>query len=342
MPRSRLVSTCLVLLTLLIPAQSFAQDGSFSDVPPDHPSFTAIEELRKLGVLTGYDDGTFRPHKKVNRAEAVKIIVSAFISADEYKSALEQTSTFTDIPKGTWYLPYVEFAREAGVIDGPPAKTRFLGEQPVLLVEFLKILMGGSRGDPNSYSEIRLPVSADVSNVNEWYYPYIRYGIATSMLVPDTEGLFHPGKELTRGETAVLIHRYILYGERKQTETLVKTVDENILQVLGNLEQNDIETAEYASARALLAARGALTSEPKMSLLQGTVKIVEAFRALVRAYRAALEKDYESTIQLAGDAWNLAIRAKEFNSDLNKVSAQVQETATEMADTARALQVTPQ
>lgn len=328
--------TLFCMQSAILPA--YAAEQSFSDVSPDHPAFESVEFLKERGILAGYGDGTFKPHQRVNRAEALKIMVAPFISQNELANAGVIPSTYADIDNDAWYKPYVEFAREAGVIDGPPAKTRFNGEDPVLKVEFLKMLFLSAGADPNAYSEIRLPLANDASNIDEWYYPYLRYAVSTSAAFADSNGRLTPATELTRAQTAILLHRYILYREKKRTQALLDTVDSDVLLILARLEQNDIQEAEYASARALIAARGALASEPNMPILQGTVKIIEAFRALVRGYRSALNKDYTSTIQLSGDAWNLADRANQFSSDLKKVSDQVKETATEMANTARAVQ----
>lgn len=322
----------------LLPSVALAATQSFTDVTPDHPAYAAVEFLKERGILTGYEDGTFRPSQKVNRAEALKILVAPFISQKEYTDAAVLPSSYTDIAQSAWYMPYVEFARVAKVIDGPPLKTRFNGDKPVIKAEFLKMLFLSSGADPNSYSEIRLPLAVDTTNIDEWYYPYMRYAVATGTAFADDQGRLTPASELTRAQTAILLYRYIEYREKQRTQSLLDLVDKDMILVLARLDQNDITNAELASARALLAARGALTSDPKMPILQGTVKIIEAFRALVRGYRSALNSDYSTTIQLSGDAWNLAERAKQFSTDLTTISDQVKQTATEMANAARAAQ----
>ena len=46
----------------------------FDDVPSDHWAKEEIAALAKLGVITGYPDGTFRPEQKINRGEAAVIL----------------------------------------------------------------------------------------------------------------------------------------------------------------------------------------------------------------------------------------------------------------------------
>ena len=47
---------------------------SFSDVSSDHRYYESVGQLGFLGVITGYEDGTFRPEANITRAEAVTII----------------------------------------------------------------------------------------------------------------------------------------------------------------------------------------------------------------------------------------------------------------------------
>lgn len=327
----------LSLLLLTLPASALAQDANFSDVPEDHYAREAVMYLRDQGIISGYEDGTFRPDNPVNRAEALKIIVAPLITEQQLAQAKEANTVYSDVANEDWYKPYVELARIAGIIDGPPEKETFKGGDPVIKVEFMKMVQEAFGASPEtSFSEIALPLSQDVTNPDEWYYPYMRYGITTSMTMISSEGTLTPGKQLSRAETAVLLYRYIMYEQKRRTQALLSEAENEILVILSFLEQNNIEEAEYASARALLAARGAHAARPDEGIVQGAVKITESFRALVRGYRAGVDNDLDETIRLSGEAWNLAERGKEKDAELSDVAGQVQSIAKNMADSARA------
>lgn len=303
----------LFLCTLFVfPSIAHAQESTFSDLPKDHFAYEAVMFLKSEGIISGYDDGTFKPEKSVNRAEALKLIVAPLITEDQLNEAKKANTVYNDINNDDWYKPYVELARIAGIIDGPPEKEAFNGGNTVIRVEFMKMVEEAFGAEPTkSFSEILLPLSGDVSNTSEWYYPYLRYGITSSMVMISNEGTLTPGKQLTRAETAVLLYRYIMYKQGRRTQALLSEAENEILITLSFLEQNNIAEAEYASARALLAARGAHAAKPDESIVQGAVKITEAFRAVVRAYRAGVDENFEETVRLAGEAWNLADRARE-------------------------------
>ena len=283
--------------------------------------------------------GTMMEHlnqnKTLNRAESMKFIIAPLASNDQL--AAYASTNYNDISSDAWYLKYVEYGRDKGIIDGPSKKPAFNGGNTVIKVEFLKMILRANGIDENSYSEIALPLSSDVQNVNEWFYPYLRYALASSMTRISDQGTLNPAKELTRGDTAVLLHRLLMYQANRRNQALLSMAEAEINVILGSLEKNDIEQAEYASARALLSARGAHTSNPDSPVVLGALKTTEAFRALVRAYRAGLNREFDEVIRLAGDAWNLAAKAKEMNPDITNLAEQIQGIAASMADDARAL-----
>ena len=327
---------CAGLLIPSTPAIAQGEVPSFSDVPPDHPTYPAVEYLKSTGVLQGYADGTFRPDAKVNRAEATKVIVAPRATTDALAKFTQ--TVFDDVPSDAWYLPYVEMARQVfGFIDGPPKKISFNGERPVIKAEFLKMVLIANSIDITAFSEIRLPLSSDVTNPDEWFYPYVRYSISASMTAVTEEGLLSPGRELTRGDVALLLYRFLMYQENRRTQALLSESEGEILRILDALGNNDIAEAEYASARALVAARGAHASRPDTPLVQSALKITEAFRTLVRAYRAGLNLEFDMVITLTGQAWDLAEQGRIISPEMQSIAERVQQSAHTMADSAREL-----
>jgi hypothetical protein len=336
--RAQLILAILPALLLTSPARAQESPQSFSDFPPTHPAYQAVEYLKSQGIISGYPDGTFQPDRKVNRAEAAKIIVATLASQEEL--AAETVTPFNDVPAGVWYLPYVELARRTyGIIDGPPKRPAFEGERPVLKVEFLKMWLLASKADVfGSLSDITLPLSGDVTNVNEWYYPYMRYAVTSSMTMIGADGTLAPGRELTRGEVALLLYRSLMYKDGRRTQALLSEAESEIIAILGYLDENNFTEAEYASARGLLAARGANASRPDVPIVQGALKVTEAFHELVKGYRAGVSRDFETAIALSGKAWNLAEEAKSKDTSLSALAAQLQDAAHTMAESARGLQ----
>ena len=98
--------------------------ASFDDVKVFHPNFGAIEYVRKTGIVTGYDDGTFRPDQTVNRDEFTKIIVGAILgySPDRDPSGYDIYDAgnleFSDVVSGEWNVPYIRIAIQEKILNG--------------------------------------------------------------------------------------------------------------------------------------------------------------------------------------------------------------------------------
>ena len=78
------LSTAIALaLSLGITGTALASD-SFSDVPKDHWSYSAIDQLAKDGIITGYGDGTFAGDRLMSRYEMASVVAKAM---DHLKNA---------------------------------------------------------------------------------------------------------------------------------------------------------------------------------------------------------------------------------------------------------------
>lgn len=83
---------------------------SFSDVAKGGWAYKYIETAKAHGVLTGYDDGSFRPGQKITRAEIAKVIAEAL-------SLSTSPSTLKDI-NASWAKNYINACVKAGIVEG--------------------------------------------------------------------------------------------------------------------------------------------------------------------------------------------------------------------------------
>jgi hypothetical protein len=222
------------------------------------------------------------------------------------------------------------------MIDGPEKSSSFHPDRAVTKAELLKLMVLANKIDPKMFDDVKLPLSSDAGDPKQWYYPYLRYAISASMTMGGKSGLFGPARPLTRGDVAVLLHRFLEYKAGNRTQDLLDEAQIEMANVLDALGKSDATEAEYASARALLAARGAHESKPDEPIVRAAVKTAEAFRALVRAYRAGINQDFKTVVKLAGDAWFLADQAKKLSPATTEIATQLQTYAKNFADSARA------
>ena len=101
----------LLLALLMATPHTFA---SFGDVPEDSWYRPYVEQLVSDGV---FDEGDlFRPADPVNRAEFVKIVITAIDGLDGYD--VPPTPTFDDVAEDAWYYAYVESAVQLEIVNG--------------------------------------------------------------------------------------------------------------------------------------------------------------------------------------------------------------------------------
>ncbi len=87
----------------------------FSDVPVTHFAAGYIAEAKRLGFISGYPDGTFKPDQTIIRVEGLKmILLKKFLASKIIGGSMD----FTDTIKGQWYEKYVAFAQLKGFVTG--------------------------------------------------------------------------------------------------------------------------------------------------------------------------------------------------------------------------------
>jgi N-acetylmuramoyl-L-alanine amidase len=123
-------------------------EPSFTDVGHDHWALGWIEQAVKLGLFTGYDDGTFRPDAPLKRSQMSKVIASAFqLSLDSSKM---NSQIFSDVSKKHWAYPYILKLYYNGISNGN--QNRFMPEQYISRDQFSAFLARALNKD------FRLPV----------------------------------------------------------------------------------------------------------------------------------------------------------------------------------------
>ncbi|MFS0840363.1 FG-GAP-like repeat-containing protein [Paenibacillus sp. 1P03SA] len=118
---------------------SFADEGAISAWAAG-----AVAEVSAKGIVSGYEDGTFRPGASVTRAELAVMLAKAVNGSAAGAGENVAFADEADIP--AWARPYVQAAAERGLIDGrggnrfAPNDQATRAEAAVLLVRLAKQL----------------------------------------------------------------------------------------------------------------------------------------------------------------------------------------------------------
>ena len=200
----------ILLGLLLVAPQIFATAPirpSFTDVFTTHPQQEAIYYLRNRGVISGYEDGSFKPERPVSRAEFLKMILRA---AERNVPNSIAEKPFPDVAITSWYAPYIRVAVDVGIIDGYP-DGKFYPDKTVSRIEAIKMLVKA-----NYIAEKSLPAGASYADVptNVWYTNYARFVYDNTLIDPFPGNKLQPDDALNRGQIAELIFR--LYQKKPE------------------------------------------------------------------------------------------------------------------------------
>ena len=118
----------------------FAGAASYSD-KADIKASTAVDMLSSLGVIQGYDDGSFKPNTTVTRAQMAKMIFTIMNGGNDNANAYASLPTaFTDLPTAAWAQGYVRYLQNTGIIAGKSA-TKFAPNDTVTGLEAAKMVL---------------------------------------------------------------------------------------------------------------------------------------------------------------------------------------------------------
>lgn len=94
-----------------------AENTPFKDV--NHLTWYApyIKKAYSEDWINGYADGSFKPEQTINKAEALKILGKA---QNWQLPSLVSSKPFNDIPINEWYSPYIDYAKNKGLLEEKP------------------------------------------------------------------------------------------------------------------------------------------------------------------------------------------------------------------------------
>ncbi|MCI8400141.1 MAG: S-layer homology domain-containing protein [Oscillibacter sp.] len=101
----------------------------------------AVTVLNKLGIITGYSEGDFRPEGELTRGAAAKILVSLLIGPDAAAALGNETSPYPDVPAGNNFAGVISFCKTSKIISGYGDGT-FRPQGTLTGYAFAKMLLG--------------------------------------------------------------------------------------------------------------------------------------------------------------------------------------------------------
>lgn len=222
MKKIKLILATVGILAIL-PTSFAAAAGNFSDITIQEKYYDAIQFLYNNSIVKGYDDGTFRPEKVINRAEMMKIIVEAKLKYNNLSSGFlddySNKSCFSDVPTHEWFTKYVCYGKEQGWVVGYENGQYFKPANTITFVEGLKITLEGFN---ISYPESSIWFKGIVQTASaNNYIPFDIYDFNGSLKRNQMADLIT--RILKKNESQASLDNYL--GERKNIVVTYETIE---------------------------------------------------------------------------------------------------------------------
>ena len=197
------VLALVLAVVMIMGTVAVASAKDYKDVKGTDNYANAIDALSNLGILDGFEDGTFKPEGRLTRAQAAKIIAvvnnaktTGKIKTGEEIAALYKNAqnTFVDC-NDSWARPFISYCRITGLADGMTATT-YAPDRQLTGVQWLKLMLTtlGFETPKEGYTGTGWDVNV-LNRANE-------IGL-TAGLAEGWQGI----KEITRGEAAQILQR---------------------------------------------------------------------------------------------------------------------------------------
>ena len=178
----------------------------FTDVKEKYWAYSYISRAAKEGLVTGYNDGTFRPDTAVTRAQFVTMLWRMAGSPDTIGSV-----KFNDVAENAWYAKAVCWASENGYVNGT-SEILFNPDGNITREQAAAIIFRYSGAE--SGMEVVLASAydnqfTDSTSISPYAKQAVYWAIYNDIVTGITDTEIAPKATATRAQIAVIFLRYI-------------------------------------------------------------------------------------------------------------------------------------
>lgn len=146
--------------------ESATYELPFSDLENDAWYLEYVNKAYVSGIVSGYNDNTFKPEQNINFAEVLKILLLA--NEVDITSIVVDDAPYHDVGIGVWYAAYAEYAKNLNLIE-PRDDGLMHAEYEVTRAELAEIMYRLMYIDENGLSEF------DISTNWQYYQNELGY-----------------------------------------------------------------------------------------------------------------------------------------------------------------------
>ncbi|MGE7947922.1 S-layer homology domain-containing protein [Lysinibacillus sp. NPDC093688] len=214
------LATSVMIAAVVIPVASENVEAAsvtkttFKDVTKSHWAYESIKQVAEKGLVTGYEDGTYKPSAQVTRAEFATFLSRMFDSKDR------TTAKFKDVGSH-WAIDAIQEGLAVGFIqESDFTNNKFEPNKPMTRGEMSRWLANGlAHANPEYAKAIEEMANSSLTiipipefykgGVNKKDLPYIGVALGTGLLSGYSDFTFKPNGNTTRAEVATILIRFM-------------------------------------------------------------------------------------------------------------------------------------
>ena len=140
------VLALVLAVVMIMGTVAVASAKTYTDVKSSDNYADAIDILSTLGILDGFEDGTFKSEGTLNREQAAKLVAIVHNAATNNKIQSNIADLYSNAQNpfvdcnASWALPYINYCRITGLADGMTATT-YAPKRQLTGVQWLKLML---------------------------------------------------------------------------------------------------------------------------------------------------------------------------------------------------------
>lgn len=270
-------------MVLMFP--SIVQASLFTDVSEDEWYYPVLVSNQKNEVITGYEDGTFRPNNSISRVQVAQVInrILQLPESSDYKPS------FTDISSDHPAYKDIAVLTKAGIFNNG---LYFNPNDTLTRAQLSKIIVLMNK------FQVEQEVKGPFTDVREdhWAKPYIAFLAKTGITTGKTKTTFAPNSAVTRIQALVLLDRSMEYKKNPSTNEVIYDPFEKEYK---SIEQANVsfvaETIKLVNIERKKQGLNALVEDKTLSQI-----------AFIKAEDMIVHNYFDHTSPLYGDPWDMA------------------------------------
>lgn len=255
-----------IMMALVIVFPLFSSINAKAD---DVTGITLETEMRAIinaGIMSGYEDGTYRPGNQVTREEFATFLARALQLPDG-------PERFHDVAPSSKLAPYIWAAAEAGIINGGTDGN--FNPKATIIRKDMALMINNALNYMNKQSEYVAPPFTDLTGISSVHMRAIGQSVNLGIISGFPDGTFRPDDRARRDQAAAFIYRMLDGNLPEPPPKLYQTAN---IDSAGTVTLNPVsyETFDFAKQAMTKSGDELVTKEGKIVYMKDNSGLVFA------------------------------------------------------------------